>query len=386
MKAPPRVLMITPIPPRRGGIAAWAGILRSGTERWNLEFEDPTSWRSEEFRGLPAKALAGIRLLGRLARRLTLRRPELVHLNCCLSPLGVWRDLLLAALVSARRLPLVVHYRGSVPDCLQRLPAPSRFALRRLIRLASLNLGVTVSSARLLARLCPASPSAYLPNFVEDEWFDMARSAPEKAARQPRAVYVGRLSRDKGTLELFEVARRLPHVEFRLVGEIFDEVAATLGASPTNLTVTGHLPRPQVMRELLAGDIFVFPSHREGFPIAVLEAMAAALPVVSTQVGAIPDIIQEGRGGYLVSPGDVPALAEAIGWLAQDRELARRMGDENRRACRERFKFSAVFPYLSSAYERLSPSTMQREAAAALPGLPPEAPDALALKAGEART
>lgn len=362
MRGPPRVLVISPLPPRRGGLAAWAGILQASAEGQEVVFEDVSGRRADEVGSLVVKTLAAIRPLGRIARHVLFRQIDVVHLNCCLSPVGLWRDLLLAGLVRARALALVVHYRGSVPDCLERLPAASRFALRLLARLASVNLGVTVPSARLLAGFS-SSPSACLPNFVEDEWPDRARPANERreADATVRAVCVGRLSRDKGTLDLIETARALPGVEFRLVGEILDEVAEAVESAPPNVIALGHLARAGVRQELLASDLFVLPSHREGFPMAVVEAMGAGLPVVSTRVGAVPSMVREGLGGYLVSPADVPALAEAVRRLAGCRDLARRMGHENRRACRERYTLSAVYPRLRAIHESLAAPGAGRE-------------------------
>ena len=145
----------------------------------------------------------------------------------------------------------------------------------------------------------------------------------------------------------------LPQVDFVLMGEISREVLRALEAAPANVIATGHLPREEVLERFLDSDLLVFPSHREGSPNAVLEAMAAGLPVVSTRVGGLPELIDEGRGGYLVSPAAVEELTEAVGRLVADRECARRMGRHNRRICLEKFSFSVVFESLSTIYDEI---------------------------------
>ena len=85
-----------------------------------------------------------------------------------------------------------------------------------------------------------------------------------------------------------------------------------------------HNPLPY----LKAADILVMPSLREGLGIALLEAMCVGVPVVATRVGGIPEIVEHGRTGLLVPPGDVQALSEAVSLLVEDEALGRDMGEE----------------------------------------------------------
>jgi glycosyltransferase involved in cell wall biosynthesis len=84
-------------------------------------------------------------------------------------------------------------------------------------------------------------------------------------------------------------------------------------------------------------DMFVFPTLGDCLPIAVMEAMASGLPVVSTCVGAISEEVEDGRTGFLTPPGDAMKLAELVARLAGDRELRHAMGVAGRRAAEERF-------------------------------------------------
>jgi glycosyltransferase involved in cell wall biosynthesis len=362
---PRRVLVISYLPPTPGGIATWAEVLRRGASngRYRFLFESVGGARSGDGRPLSLKVLVAAGLVVRLIRRLARSRPELVHLNSCMSPLGVWRDLFLAMIVRAWRVPLLVHYRGSLPDVLDRLPTSSRIALRGLMNFADINVGVTRESESLLRRSC-GERAVYLPNFVDDQHFPLSPAEPSREGRERRrvrAAYVGRLSTDKGTRELLEAARRIPNVDFVLMGEISRTFRHAVEAAPANVIATGALPRAEVMASLRDADLFVFPSRREGFPNAVLEAMAAALPIVATRVGAIPEMVEEGRGGYLVAPSDPKALAVAIERVLVDRTLLRQMGEHNRKDCLQRFGFDTVFARLIAIYEHVVSPTRDRE-------------------------
>jgi len=84
-------------------------------------------------------------------------------------------------------------------------------------------------------------------------------------------------------------------------------------------------------------DVFALPSLSEGLSSAILEAMAASLPIIATEVGGIPELVQDGDNGLLVLPADSAALARAIQHLANDPEAAHRMGLRGRERMEERF-------------------------------------------------
>ena len=100
---------------------------------------------------------------------------------------------------------------------------------------------------------------------------------------------------------------------------------------------------------LAALDVFVLPSRHEGLGVAILEAMAMALPVVASDVGGIPEIVDAGRTGVLVPPEDAAALASAIAALDRDRALAHQMGAAGRARVLAEFSMEVM----ADRYERL---------------------------------
>lgn len=100
-------------------------------------------------------------------------------------------------------------------------------------------------------------------------------------------------------------------------------------------------------------DVMVQPSFNEGTPVSLIEAMAAARPVIATRVGGVPDVVDDGRSGLLVPPGDPAALAEAVQRLWRDPVLRRRLGDEGRRAVYPRYGLDRLVAQLTDLYLRL---------------------------------
>jgi glycosyltransferase involved in cell wall biosynthesis len=167
-------------------------------------------------------------------------------------------------------------------------------------------------------------------------------------------LYSGRLRTRKAVAVLLEAVARLrreePGVALVLVGDgeqrpALREQAERLGIAGA-VRFVGKVPRDEMARRLADADVFCLPSLYEGLPLAVLEAMAAGLPVVATAVSGIPEAVEDGATGLLVPPEDADALARALGELARDPERRRRMGEAGRRKLEEEL----AIPKIAAAY------------------------------------
>ena len=105
----------------------------------------------------------------------------------------------------------------------------------------------------------------------------------------------------------------------------------------------GYLRGKEKTQVLLNSDLFVFPTyHGEGCPVSLLEAMAAGLPVVATRVNGVPEIIEDGKNGILVDPGNAPALPAAIQRISDNRGLYGSTLKNNRKLVEEKFSLQAM--------------------------------------------
>ncbi|MEM1203311.1 MAG: glycosyltransferase family 4 protein [Acidobacteriota bacterium] len=179
-----------------------------------------------------------------------------------------------------------------------------------------------------------------------------AGSAPAPGADPGEAVvlYVGRMRTRKAVavlLEAFAEARRTrPDARLVLVGDGEQRTALEAHAEALGLggaaSFLGGVPRAEVGRWYARARVYCLPSLYEGFPVAILEAMAAGLPVVSTRVSGIPEAVAHGDTGLLVDTEAKGALASALGELLDDPERARRMGERGRRRVEEEFSIDAI--------------------------------------------
>lgn len=150
---------------------------------------------------------------------------------------------------------------------------------------------------------------------------------------------VGRLTPAKGQHLLLETLARIKatgrgKIRLVMVGDGPD--AASLKALAQRLGIselvrfTGALNQSEVRAFYKTADAFVLPSFAEGVPVVLMEAMASALPCLSTRIAGIPELIEDGKDGLLVPPSDIDALAKQIVALADDRELRQRLGEAGR--------------------------------------------------------
>jgi glycosyltransferase involved in cell wall biosynthesis len=192
------------------------------------------------------------------------------------------------------------------------------------------------------------------------DWDAVSRPVPH--ASGPVITTVGNIRRVKGH-DVFiraaaSVVEQFPHASFSIAGEILDteyfQELETL-VRDHNLSDRFHFAGGVTgLREYLsAADIFVLPSRSEGFSNAIVEAMAASLPVVATNVGGNAEAVQDGVSGFIVPSEDTGALAAAIVRLLSDPEKARVMGAAGKKLAAEKFTTDAMMRQVTQTYARV---------------------------------
>ncbi|OLB60624.1 MAG: hypothetical protein AUI11_13175 [Acidobacteria bacterium 13_2_20CM_2_66_4] len=214
------------------------------------------------------------------------------------------------------------------------------------------------AAARLKAEGVPARKIAVITNGVDCDRF--TRVPSRWSAR--RVVMVANLRPEKGHDVLIAAAvsvlRRFPDATFDIIGDGPEmeslKMMARDRAVDHAVTFYGH--REDVPELLAEGGMLVLPSRSEALPNAVLEAMAARLPVVASDVGGVGELIVNGRTGWLVPAGDAAALAERICGLMADPGLAGAFGVAGRAAIDARYTFERMV----GAFDRLYETELRR--------------------------
>jgi glycosyltransferase involved in cell wall biosynthesis len=292
----------------------------------------------------PVRDVAGFVELWRLCRRI---RPQIVHLNS--SKVGI----LGAAAAALAGVPArVFTAHGWAFNAETGFRARAYRALHRLIR-PLLTCVICVSQSELAvglaAKACVRGRSEVIRNGVPrrpagssprtgivtvtrlrapKDIFTLVEAVAQQGSALPRITVVGD-GPDRALVEQTLVAKGLSD-RFELVGDVGD-------------------PGPFLDRAA----VFVLSSRSEGLPMAVLEAMAAGLPVVATAVGGIPEVVHDGVSGTLVPPGDAAALGSALSDVASDPDRAAALGASGRRSVDEEYSIERCQGAHRVLYRRL---------------------------------
>lgn len=308
-----------------------------------------------------------LKAMGQLWRILRRERPEVLHTH---NPKPGVYGRILGRLAGVPIVVNTVHGLYATPD--------STFARKVVIyalealasRFSDAELVQNPEDLELLRRfhIAPTDKLELLGNGVDLERFnpEKARSYREETRAElglrPDDIaigMVGRLVAEKGIPELIEAAAMLgPELPVFVVGphdpdkeDALSEVLLEKGRS-AGVEFLGM--RRDLEALYGAFDIFVLPSHREGFPRAAMEAAASGLPVVASDIRGCRQVVEDGVNGVLVPVRDPARLAEAIRRVASDPDLRREMGEESARRAKVRFDEARVVDIVMSTYRRLA--------------------------------
>lgn len=355
---PARVLITLPDLTLAGGVANYYRVLRPYLDPAKEYFE--VGARPGE-RGFAI----GFRLLQdcwRFHRRLRRGQLDLVHLNPSLGPKALVRDGLLLLIAKAHGYRVLVFLRGWAPEV--ELALRRRYAglFRRVYGRADAFVVLAAAFGDTLEALGCTQPVFLETTVIPEEL--LALPLPADRAGPPdspfRLLFLSRLDAGKGLPETLagfaRLRERVADAELVVAGEGPARAPAEAQVRERGIAgvrFAGYLDGAAKQEAFAGADAFVLPSAAEGMPNAVLEAMAAGLPVVTRAVGGLQDFFEDGRMGYLVAEALPDELAARFETLARDRELRRAIGQRNRAYASEHFAPARVATRLLQVYARV---------------------------------
>lgn len=317
----------------------------------------------------PRRALAYLMALTHVWSLAASGRLQAVHLHMAARG-SFWRKWMLSLPLPWMGVRVIVHiHDGTLPEWVTTRRRLTRDRLHTFLEKADAVVSLSPYWVNVLKPLAPAAHWAVIRNPVDipaglvsrpsagDE--ACAPSEDHRAGDGKVILFLGRLRAEKGLDDILSAALSMQHDRpddrWHLAGDgdlpAVKQRLSDCGLS-TSVCLLGWLDERQKATALAAADLLVLPSHAEGQPLAVLEAMAWGIPVVASGVGDIPDLLATGAG-LVVPKGNVQELVKAIRWILEHPDQAREMGIRGRSHVLQHHSIERMSCELDALYRRM---------------------------------
>ncbi len=352
------VVMSGPTPPAIGGMASVLFDMNNSSlaSRVNLQLFD-TKKATQENRSIVTAIIHRFKLWYGWLRIIKRSNHTIAHIHTC-SGLSFFLDSLLMLLAKAKGVKGVLHIHGAKFDeFLDDLTPIKKKLAFWFLRIADAVVVLSEEWRNTLEARVSGAKYIVIANGVPIPKVSSAIIASSSI----RVLFLGNLCQRKGVWDLLTVAEKLPSgIKIFLVGGEEDigigkKIKTHIADNQLTEKIEwmGTSVGKEKLRWFIDTDIFILPSYAEGLPISLLEAMAYAMPVITTPVGGIPSVIQHMKNGVLVQPGDAEEIMEAILLLSNDLDLRQHLGAAGRETCVNFYGVEKAASCYIELYERL---------------------------------
>lgn len=365
----PRVLVVGPFPPTKGGVTTFMLNLTSSMLKDRFDFIPFTTSRPPKkgtlnnygyaamFRGGVGRVISGMAVTAWhvISFPLALSRIDVVQVQAS-DYQAFWESAVYVGLARAFGKPVVLRIGGAFDVFHAASPPLVQRMIRRVLNAPQWVIAQSHRAKAMIKGAGRAGPILVIPNWPKAE---LIRKIDRPSRANPVFLFIaGSDAHRKGVEEVLaaaqDLAARGSAARFHILAapEVLEQRIAAL-ALPNIVRVEGFVPHARVVEAMGEADVLLLPSHGEGFPNTLIEAMACGLPSIVTPVGGVPEIIEAG-GARLVPVRDAQALAEAIDALCKDEPLRQAMGVAAFAALAARYTAESVLPPLAEVYEALA--------------------------------
>lgn len=350
-----KVALLSPAAPPLGGIAQWTDTvvehLGHSSDVELVHINTSSGFHSIEGRSFYQRFVLQFRDIFRIKQQLSESLDksciDVAHITTS-GGFGLLRDYFLLRYLRTRHVPTVYHiHYGRIPK--MRASSNTEWqAQRKVLKLCS---SIVVIDPLTQATLIDYPNVSFIPNPIEP--------IPYSPVNSKRLIFIGHVTPEKGVGELLEAWQSLqlqyPDWTLSIVGEVSDDYRRLLidRFSCQNATFYGELSHSQAISELLKSSVLVLPSHSEGFPYSVCEAMFAGKAVVATRVGAIPYQLSD-NCGYLCDPYDTDGLIMQLSQVMESATTRQSLGANAAARALNLFSADTIISKYDALWHRIS--------------------------------
>lgn len=332
-----KVLLISPIPPPAGGIATWTKLYIESQEaqKHNINVINIA------LKGERAKKHSKYNFLEEIIRLIdiikdvklkTKENYDIAHINSSCSKFGMLREYLIIKILKKRNINIIIHFHCDIPYMVKN--KFQKYIIEKLLKNSNGNIVLNDGSKQYLNNINADALIYKVPNYIDENIYQRIPDFTN-FRKVENIIFVGRVCKDKGCDIIYNIAKEFPKINFKLIGNI--DVDFIDKEKPNNVELEGEKELEYVIGKLQESDLFLFPSYTEGFPCAILEAMAIGLPIITTPVGAIQEMLED-KGAVYCNIGQEQGFIDAIKNLSKHEEKRINMSKWNRKKVKEYYR------------------------------------------------
>ena len=360
-----KVLLASPEGNISGGIARWTGHILNYYGSLNdkpveLDFFDTArSVNIGESMPLLTRIRYGIKdyrsSLQRFRAEIRKKKYDVLHMTTSAS-WGLLKDILFIRAAQKAGVKTVVHYRFGRTPQLSKAKNWEWYLLCKVVRLSDKSIFIDKASYQTM-RNHGFENVCLLPNPISPAVFDAINKCNVTERQHNKILFVGHCIKAKGVFELIQVCKEINDCTVRMVGSISEalkEELLQLFGDNDRISIVGEESYENIINEMLRCGVFVLPSYTEGFPNVILEAMACGCPIVATDVGAIPEMLDIENGdnyGICVKPQDVEGLKSALQKMLDDRTYATLCGFNAQKRVNDLYSMPRVWEQMVNVWK-----------------------------------
>ena len=357
-----KVLLLSPLPPPVGGIASWTvNILDFYSKNhddlelihFNSAIKSRDVTRLDIFSRVKSGIKDNMKSFPVFVSYLKKNNPDVIHMTSSAS-IGLAKDLMVILVASLYNIPVVTHFRfGRIPE-LFKLNNWEWKLIEKVSKLSSSVIVLDYNSKSILEYAgiinvhCIPNP---ISKKVEQTTITNLNNKVFENKLFSNIIFVGHITKNKGVFDLIDACVTIS----KDVGKIIfigpcekntrNDLLHKSKKNNINIEFTGVLNKDAVLEYMRVASVLVLPSYSEGFPNVIIEAMAMGCPIIATNVGAIPDMLDinsEYPSGIVVEPKDIISLADSIRIILTDKHLANTFSRNALLKVKEKYTLSKV--------------------------------------------
>lgn len=319
--------------------------------------QEGTSYIARIFWGIKEYLVAIVKT----KKEIRVRHYDVLHL-CSSAHMSLFKDYIVVRMANKNKTKSVIHFHfGRIPDLIK----CGNWEWRMITKIAKHATAIVVMDQSSLNALKTEGINNvyYVPNPLSEIVINQIEECGWKNVErlENKVLYVGHVIPTKGVYELVEACRDISGVSLEIVGTVSEQVKrdllniASYSEYDGWLNIRGGVSHEKVIEKMLSTRIFVLPSYTEGFPNVILESMACECSIVSTFVGAVPEMLHIGREdvcGICVNPRDKEQLKNAIKKMLEDHDFAKTCGKNAKRRVYEMYTMPSVWHQLIEVWQR----------------------------------